>query len=64
MKNSKWYVAGICLIGVVIGIVFVGALTSAVHWAGTNKFCGEFCHSMDTVYVDIRMVCMVAHRLV
>ncbi len=51
MKNSKWYVAGICLIGVVIGIVFVGALTSAVHWAGTNKFCGEFCHSMDTVYV-------------
>ena len=51
MKNSKWYVTGICLIGVVIGIVFVGVLTSAVHWAGTNKFCGEFCHSMDMVYL-------------
>ncbi len=51
MKNSKWYAAGLCLIGVVIGIVFVGALTSTVHWAGTNKFCGEFCHSMDMVYI-------------
>ncbi|MFU0841518.1 MAG: Cytochrome c-type protein [Burkholderia sp.] len=49
-KNSKWYLAGICLIGVVIGIVLVGALTSVVHWAGTEKFCGEFCHSMDTTY--------------
>ena len=49
-KNSKWYLAGICLIGVVIGIVFVGALTSVVHWAGTTKFCGEFCHSMDLTY--------------
>ncbi len=49
-KNSKWYAAGICLIGVVIGIVFVGILTSVVHWAGTPKFCGEFCHSMDATY--------------
>ena len=49
-KNSKWYLTGICLIGVVIGIVFVGALTSVVHWAGSNKFCGEFCHSMDVTY--------------
>lgn len=49
-KNSKWYLAGICLIGVVIGIVFVGVLTSVVHWAGTEKFCGEFCHSMDVTY--------------
>jgi hypothetical protein len=24
-KNSVWYLAGICLIGVVIGIIFVGA---------------------------------------
>lgn len=49
-KNSKWYLAGIGLIGAVIGIVFVGALTSVVHWAGTTKFCGEFCHSMDLTY--------------
>ena len=49
-KNSKWYIAGILLIGVAIGIVFVGSLTSVVHWAGTNKFCGEFCHSMDLTY--------------
>ena len=42
-KNSVWYLAGICLIGVVIGIIFVGVLTSVVHWAGTEKFCGEFC---------------------
>lgn len=50
-KNSKWYVTGICLIGVVIGIVFVGVLTSVVHWAGSPKFCGEFCHSMDVTYM-------------
>ena len=49
-KNSAWYLAGICLIGVVIGIIFVGVLTSVVHWAGTEKFCGEFCHSMDVTY--------------
>lgn len=49
-KNSKWYLAGICLVGVVIGIVFIGVLTSVVHWAGTPKFCGEFCHSMDATY--------------
>ena len=49
-KNSKWYLAGICLIGVVIGIIFVGVLTSVVHWAGSVKFCGEFCHSMDLTY--------------
>ena len=49
-KNSVWYLAGICLIGVVIGIIFVGVLTSVVHWAGTEKFCGEFCHSMDVTY--------------
>lgn len=50
-KNSKWYLAGICMIGVVIGIVFVAVLTSVVHWAGTPKFCGEFCHSMDATYI-------------
>ena len=37
-KNSVWYLAGICLIGVVIGIIFVGVLTSVVHltitWQG------------------------------
>lgn len=49
-KNSKWHLAGICLIGVVIGIIFVGVLTSVVHWAGSVKFCGEFCHSMDLTY--------------
>lgn len=49
-KNSKWYAAGICLIGAVIGIIFVGVLTSVVHWAGTEKFCGTFCHSMDATY--------------
>ena len=30
--------------------MFVGVLTSVVHWAGTEKFCGEFCHSMDATY--------------
>lgn len=50
-KNSKWYLAMICLIGVVVGIVFVGVLTSVVHWAGSVKFCSEFCHSMDATYV-------------
>ena len=50
-KNSVWYLAGIGLIGVVVGIIFVGILTSVVHWAGTPKFCGEFCHSMDATYI-------------
>ena len=45
-NNSKWYVAGVLLIGAVIGIVFVGILTSVVHWAGSPKFCGEFCLSL------------------
>ena len=40
----------VLLIGAVIGIVFVGILTSVVHWAGSPKFCGEFCHSMDLTY--------------
>ena len=50
-KNSVWYLAGIGLIGVVVGIIFVGILTSVVHWAGTPKFCGEFCPSMDATYI-------------
>ena len=50
MEKTKWYIAGVLLIGAVIGIFFVGSLTSVVHWAGTNKFCGEFCHSMDLTY--------------
>ena len=32
-KNSVWYLAGICLIGVVIGIIFVGVLTSVTGLA-------------------------------
>ena len=50
-KDSPWYLALWCVVGVAIGIVFVGVLTSVVHWAGTEKFCGEFCHSMDATYV-------------
>ena len=50
MEKTKWYIAGVLLIGAVIGIFFVGSLTSVVHWAGTNKFCGEFCHSMGLTY--------------
>lgn len=53
-KNSVWYLAGICLIGVVIGIIFVGVLTSVVHWAGTEKFCGEFCHRWTSLMPPIR----------
>lgn len=49
-KDSPWYLALWCVVGVAIGIVFVGVLTSVVHWAGTEKFCGEFCHSMDATY--------------
>ena len=49
-KDSPWYLALWCVVGVAIGIVFVGVLTSVVHWAGT-EFCGEFCHSMDATYV-------------
>lgn len=49
-KDSPWYLALWCVVGVAIGIVFVGVLTSVVHWAGTEKFCGEFCHSMDVTY--------------
>lgn len=49
-KNTNWYLAGVLLVGAVIGIIFVGVLTSVVHWAGSEKFCGTFCHSMDVTY--------------
>lgn len=49
-NNSKWYVAGVLLIGAVIGIVFVGILTSVVHWAAARSSAGEFCHSMVLTY--------------
>ncbi|MDO5530623.1 NapC/NirT family cytochrome c [Sutterella sp.] len=49
-KDSPWYLALWCVVGIAIGIVFVGVLTSVVHWAGTEKFCGEFCHDMTVTY--------------
>ena len=49
-KNHNWYIAGISLIGVAVGIVFCGAFSNVMHWAGSTPFCGEFCHSMDVTY--------------
>jgi cytoChrome c-type protein napC len=53
-KNSKWYASGLVLIGAVIGVALVSAGTSVVHWAGTNEFCGTFCHSMDAAYASYK----------
>lgn len=49
-KNSNWLIAGILFVGAVIGILFVAVFTSVIHWAGTNEFCGTFCHDMTRVY--------------
>lgn len=50
-KNSKWYLAGVGLVGVVVGVALVAVGNSTLHWAGSNEFCGSFCHSMDNVRV-------------
>ena len=49
-KNHKWYLAGTVMVGVAVGIVFCGAFSNVMHWAGSTPFCGEFCHSMDVTY--------------
>lgn len=48
-KPTKWYIAGILLIGIIAGIVTVGVTTTAVHWSGSTAFCSTGCHSMDWV---------------
>lgn len=48
-KNSIWLISGIGIIGFAIGILFIGSVSTVSHWAGTPKFCGEFCHSMNLV---------------
>ena len=51
-KNSKWYAGALVLVGVVVGVALVSAGTSVVHWSGSTKFCGTFCHSMDAAYAS------------
>lgn len=48
-KNSIWFISGIGIIGFAIGILFIGSVSTVSHWAGTPKFFGEFCHSMNLV---------------
>ncbi len=51
MKNcSKKGAVLFGLICTVVGIIAFGVFNSIVHWAGSEKFCGTFCHSMDYVY--------------
>lgn len=48
-KPTKWYTAGILLIGLIAGVITVGLTTTAVHWSGSTAFCSTGCHSMDWV---------------
>ena len=46
-RNSKWFVGGLLIVGIVLGVALVSAGTAVVHWSGSTQFCGSFCHSMD-----------------
>lgn len=48
-NKGKWCLAGIALVGVVVGVALVSMGTAVVHWSGSTEFCGSFCHSMDYV---------------
>jgi nitrate/TMAO reductase-like tetraheme cytochrome c subunit len=50
-NNSKWGVFWLLVIGVFVGIILTAGTVATVQWAGSNSFCGNFCHSMNPVQV-------------
>ena len=48
-SRSKWGVFWLLVIGIVVGIVISASTVSVVQWAGSDKFCTTWCHSMDGV---------------
>ena len=53
-RNSKWFVGGLLIVGIVLGVALVSAGTAVVHWSGSTQFCGSFCHSMDDAYASYK----------
>ena len=53
-RNSKWFVGGLLIVGIVLGVALVSAGTAVVHWSGSTQFCGTFCHSMDDAYASYK----------
>lgn len=47
-SNSKWGVFWLLVIGIVAGVVLTASMVSVVQWAGSDKFCSTFCHSMTS----------------
>ena len=43
-RNSKWFVGGLLIVGIVLGVALVSAGTAVVHWSGSTQLCGSFCH--------------------
>ena len=48
-QTGKWGTFWILVIGIVVGILCTAGLVGVVQWAGTDKFCTGWCHSMDGV---------------
>ena len=49
LRHRRRAVAWAIVIGVVLGVIGVGATNSMVHWSGSNDFCSSACHSMQWV---------------
>lgn len=45
-QACKWGTFWLLVIGVVVGILLTAATVGVVQWAGTDKFCTGWCHSM------------------
>lgn len=48
-QTTKWGVFWLLVIGVVLGIIVSATTVSVVQWAGSDKFCTSWCHTMDGV---------------
>lgn len=48
-ERSKWFMFWVVCGSFLAGILAVCGLVSGVNWAGSNQFCGTFCHTMNGV---------------
>lgn len=48
-ERSKWFMFWVVIGSFLAGILSICGLVSGVNWAGSNQFCGTFCHTMNGV---------------
>lgn len=48
-ERSKWFMFWVVCCSFLAGILAVCGLVSGINWAGSDKFCGTFCHTMNGV---------------